>query len=188
MLKNNPEIIRWINKHSNETIKQAYSMTKSDILKDEMFRRVFERIDYTNSGKVKIEEFALIFTNFNIQISKNELQAMFNMADRDQSGDLSFNEFKQMVNDQKIQEIYRAVIDRHRDQQEKIFGPGRTKTYLPYDLTKLLENFSYQGRRDHIEDSSDITEKEHPYSVSKTYVKLFLLGHNHNSIQPSHVS
>jgi hypothetical protein len=73
MLKNNPEIIRWINKHSNETIKQAYSMTKSDILKDEMFRRVFERIDYTNSGKVKIEEFALIFTNFNIQISKNEL-------------------------------------------------------------------------------------------------------------------
>lgn len=73
MLQNNPEIIRWINKHSNDTIKQAYSMTKSDILKDEMFQRVFERLDYTSCGRVKIEEFALIFTSFNISISKNEL-------------------------------------------------------------------------------------------------------------------
>jgi Ca2+-binding EF-hand superfamily protein len=90
MLQNNPEIIRWINKHSNETIKQAYSMTKSDILKDEMLRRVFERIDYTSSGRVKIEEFLLIFSSFNISISKYELQCMFNLADKDQSGDLSF--------------------------------------------------------------------------------------------------
>ena len=65
-------------------------MTKSDILKDEMLRRVFERIDYTGSGRVKIEEFLLIFSSFNISISKNELQTMFNLADKDQSGDLSF--------------------------------------------------------------------------------------------------
>lgn len=58
-----------------------------------------------------------------------------------------------MPNDIKIQEIFRAIIDRHRGEQEKIFGVGRTKTYLPFDFTKLLENFSYQGRRDHIEDS-----------------------------------
>jgi hypothetical protein len=83
-----------------------------------------------------------------------------------------------MPNDTKIQEIYRAIIDRHREKQEKIFGVGRTKTYLPYDLTKLLENFSYQGRRDHVEDTQ--TDR-HPSSVSKTYVKLFLLGHDHNS-------
>lgn len=65
-------------------------MTKSDILKDEMLRRVFERIDYASIGRVKIEEFLLIFSSFNISISKNELQTMFNLADKDQSGDLSF--------------------------------------------------------------------------------------------------
>lgn len=107
------------------------------------------------------------------------------MADKDQSGDLSFAEFNQIPNDTKIQEIYRAIIDRHRGEQEKIFGQGRTKTYLPFDLTKLIENFAYQGRRDHVEDSS--TDR-HPSSVSKTYVKLFLLGHDHNSTQPSHMS
>ena len=65
-------------------------MTKSDIFKDEMLRRVFERLDYTSSGRVKIEEFSLIFSSFNILIGKNELQTIFNMADKDQSGDLSF--------------------------------------------------------------------------------------------------
>jgi Ca2+-binding EF-hand superfamily protein len=58
-------------------------MTKSDILKDEMLRRVFERIDYSSSGRVKIEEFLLIFSSFNISISKYELQCMFNLADKD---------------------------------------------------------------------------------------------------------
>jgi Ca2+-binding EF-hand superfamily protein len=48
-------------------------MTKSDILKDEMLRRVFERMDYASTGRVKIEEFLLIFSSFNISISKNEL-------------------------------------------------------------------------------------------------------------------
>ncbi len=58
-------------------------MTKSDILKDEMVRRVFERMDYASTGRVKIEEFLLIFSSFNISISKNELQTMFNLADKD---------------------------------------------------------------------------------------------------------
>jgi acid phosphatase class B len=43
-------------------------------------------------------------------------------------------------------------IEKERAEQERLFGNGRTKTYLPFCMTKLLENFSYQGRRDVLED------------------------------------
>jgi hypothetical protein len=77
---------------------------------------------------------------------------MFNIADKDQSGDLSFNEFKNMLNDSKIQDLYKVIIEKERVEQEKVFGNGRTKTYLPYCMTKLLENLSYQGTRDVLDD------------------------------------
>ena len=57
-----------------------------------------------------------------------------------------------MLNDAKVQEIYKAIIEKERVEQERVFGNGRTKTYLPFCMTKLLENFSYQGRRDVLED------------------------------------
>jgi len=58
-------------------------MTKSDILKEEMLLRVFQRLDFAGTGKLKIDEFALIFEAFNIKMPTCDLYAMFNLADKD---------------------------------------------------------------------------------------------------------
>ena len=58
-------------------------MTKSDILKDEMLLRVFQRLDFAGTGKLKIDEFALLFESFNIKVPTGDLYAMFNLADKD---------------------------------------------------------------------------------------------------------
>jgi Ca2+-binding EF-hand superfamily protein len=58
-------------------------MTKSDILKEEMLLRVFQRLDYAGTGKLKIDEFALLFESFNIKVPTCDLYAMFNLADKD---------------------------------------------------------------------------------------------------------
>jgi len=89
-------------------------MTKSDILKEEMLLRVFQRLDYTGHGRIKIDEFSLVFEAFNLKVPNCDLYTMFNIADKDQSGDLSFNEFKSMLNDIKIQDIYKGIIEKER--------------------------------------------------------------------------
>ena len=58
-------------------------MTKNDLLKEEMLLRVFQRLDYAGSGKIKIDEFELIFEAFNIKVPNCDLFAMFNIADKD---------------------------------------------------------------------------------------------------------
>ena len=39
---------------------------------------------------------------------------MFNMADKNQSGDLNFNEFKSFANDTQINQVYKENIKRAR--------------------------------------------------------------------------
>jgi hypothetical protein len=51
-------------------------------------------------------------------------------------------EFKDFACGDKTNELYRPLLKRVREKQELIFGEGRVKTYLPYCLTKLVENLS----------------------------------------------
>lgn len=51
-------------------------------------------------------------------------------------------EFKDFACGDKTNEMYRPLVKRVREEQERLFGIGRVKTYLPYCLTKLVEDLS----------------------------------------------
>jgi hypothetical protein len=85
-----------------------------------------------------------------------------------------------MVEGHETNQIYRQVVLRIRKEQEKVFGPGRVKTYLPFCLTKLIENLSLQGQRDAIIDDLESHAPHHsisePIHNIKNFMKLFLLN------------
>ena len=151
-------------------------MTKSEILRDEILLRVFERFDTGRCGCIKFDDFCLIFENFNLQLTRQECAQLFIAADKDRSGDLNFAEFKDFSCGDKTNEIYKPLLKRVREQQERIFGAGKVKTYLPFCLTKLVENLSFQGQRDMICDDLERLRTENPQQNIKNFLKLFMIA------------
>jgi Ca2+-binding EF-hand superfamily protein len=68
--------------------------TRNQILRDEQIQRVFNHIDYNQSGTIEVEELHLMFAYYGIDLSRSELVQLFNQVDKDGSGDLSLEEFK----------------------------------------------------------------------------------------------
>jgi hypothetical protein len=64
-----------------------------------------------------------------------------------------------------------------RVEHEKRFGHGRVKTYLPFCVAKLLENLSFQFRRENVmKELNKFTIDDSPMESIKNFVKLFLLS------------
>ena len=93
-LSNNPEIIRWLQKRLKKTgtshgVKKEYAMSKNQIAREEQVSRVFDQIDYNRSGTIEIDELNLMFAHYGIDISRHELTILFNLVDKDRTGDLN---------------------------------------------------------------------------------------------------
>jgi len=141
---------------------------------------VFNQLDCNHSGSIEVDELNLMFTYYGIAITRSELVRLFNLVDRDGSGNLDLEEFKAFAQDPKSNGVFKSLIQRMRAEHEKRFGEGRVKTYLPFCITKLLEHLSYLGRRETIFEelrSRPMGKEGHsPLQTMKNFIKLFLLN------------
>ena len=58
-----------------------------------LYRKMFERYDKRRDGFITKEELAAVFTGLSINITRNELELLFRIIDRNQSGKIEYSEF-----------------------------------------------------------------------------------------------
>ena len=81
---------------------------------DEQIKRVFNQIDFNKSGAIELDEFSLLFAQQGINMSRHDLIQLFNIVDKDCSGDVSIKEFRDFAHDSKSNELFKSLIQQAR--------------------------------------------------------------------------
>lgn len=77
---------------------------------------VFQKFDMDNSGTIDLNELYHMFRVNGIDISKDTLKCLFSIVDKDGSGGISLNEFKQFSSDPRANKVFRKIIKKLRSE------------------------------------------------------------------------
>ena len=80
-----------------------------------------------------------MFSQNGIHLSKEEIEAFFDLCSNKSKGVLTFEEFKQLYNNEEADKLFRGYIKRARKEQPEGDDPSG---YLPFNLSRLLEHMT----------------------------------------------
>ena len=118
---------------------------------------MFLLFDTNRSGTLEIDEISNMFKSNGISIKKNNLIKLFQMVDEDNSGTLTFKEFKEFMLSQTRQKLFTELMKKERDQQLQTFlEPGDVEEkvdkaskieYLPLSADTMIRHLRYKAIR-----------------------------------------
>lgn len=113
-----------------------------------------------------------------IRISKEEIDGFFEVAKPGLKGSLSFDEFKTLYQNPAADELFRFYIQRAKKENEQNCGEGVNTSYLPYNMSRLLEHMAIKQRRDIVLEriQNDRLDPDKVEDVMKNYIKLFIIS------------
>jgi Ca2+-binding EF-hand superfamily protein len=111
---------------------------------DEEVHDVFAKIDYDLSGAIDVGELHSVFLDHAISMTKNEIREFFNLCQTHSKGylnkrHLNFEEFKDLYNNPRADELFRYFIKRSRKINAELQKKGSKQIYLPFNLSRFLE-------------------------------------------------
>ena len=71
---------------------------------------MFEKFDEDQSGTLEVKELKIMFDNNNIDISSEQLLTLFSIVDKDKSGALDMQEFKEFTLSEAANKLFRDMI------------------------------------------------------------------------------
>ncbi|CDW88415.1 ef hand family protein [Stylonychia lemnae] len=175
-LVNNATMIKWIQTR-NLQAKNQYRLNKMQMVQDREIENVFNKFDADQSGTIEMEELYQMFTNYGVDITRNDIKRLFNVVDQDGSGALSLEEFKEFSSNPHANKVFRKIITKARQSQEKLYGSATSTSYLPFNLQRVLDYLSHMAKRESLLKS--IEDKKYDYDNAtdniKNFIKLFLI-------------
>ena len=118
---------------------------------------MFLLFDTNRSGTLEIDEISNMFKSNGVYIKKNNLIKLFQMVDEDNSGTLTFNEFKEFMLSESRQKLFTNLMKKERDQQMQSFlEPGGSNEkqekateieYLPLSADTMIRHLRYKTIR-----------------------------------------
>ena len=88
-------------KLSKEEIKNGYQVHYGKIISDKEVDQMFDAVDTDQSGYIDYTEFVVAAMNEKDMLTKERLSAAFKMYDKDNSGTISPQEIKMVLNAQE---------------------------------------------------------------------------------------
>lgn len=85
-------VVKWLKRNYMRTYN-----TSSELLRQKEIEDIFYLFDTDRSGTLELSEIAKMFDSNGIEISKNNLVQLFKLVDEDNSGALTFDEFKEFM-------------------------------------------------------------------------------------------
>lgn len=170
-------ISKWLKRRSIES--------ESEIQRSKEIEDIFLLFDTNRSGTLEIGEISNMFKNNGIHLNQSNLQQLFKMVDEDNSGTLTFEEFKEFMLSEERQKLFTELMKKLRVEQMKSFLANDENTntennrveYLPLSAERMMKYLKYKALRKGIYE--DINENSTAYhdctskSSSKGLNKLF---------------
>lgn len=119
-----------------------------------------------------------MFLSSGIRVTKEEVDAFFEVCKPGAKGSLSFNEFKTLQQNPAADELFRFYIMRSQKENEQNYGKGINNIYMPCNLSRLLEHMTVKQRRETVLQRID-QDRLNPDKVEdtiKNYIKLFIIS------------
>lgn len=112
-------------------------------------------------------------------MSREEIEAFFALCSTKSKGVLTFEEFKQLYNNEEADNLFRQYIMRARKLHADNGGKEDKDEpmYLPFNLSRLLEHMTLKQRRETVHKRID--ETKHVFDKTnecvRNFVKLFII-------------
>lgn len=110
-------VITWLKKRYKDVAKKEYTNTEAELLRHKEIEDMFLLFDINRSGTLEIDEISKMFTSNGISINKSNLIKLFQMVDKDNSGTLTFAEFKEFMLNETRQKEFTELMKKERSQQ-----------------------------------------------------------------------
>ena len=106
-------------------LRKSIFKTFGECLDDDRLREVFQRIDDDGNGEIDIEELSKVLRSAGA--TKKEIRHIFNAANLDKKGGISFDEFKSVLTDEPpelkdrshYQKAFRTIMGKQLELQQK---------------------------------------------------------------------
>lgn len=149
------DVNSWLLKRSKNKAKIKYLYYPEELLQHQSIKEIFQSFDRDGSGGLDIDELVKMFSEFNIQMSKNDLKKLFDVVDSDGDNALNFTEFKNCTLSEKAERVFNQIMKKVKEEDLK--RPlEEQNVYLPYSFGRMVSHISYQSMR---RDVLDILKK-----------------------------
>lgn len=166
------DVNSWLLKRSKNKTKIKYLYYPEELLQHQSIKEIFQSFDRDGSGGLDIDELVKMFSEFNIQMSKNDLKKLFDVVDSDGDNALNFTEFKNCTLSEKAEGVFTKIMKKVKEEDLK--RPSEEQNvYLPYSFGRMVSHISYQSmRRDILE---ELKKNQDVYTLMNEFNHLFSL-------------
>lgn len=140
-----------------KTTKIQYLNNPTELNQHKAIVNVFKKLDEDGSNSLDIGEVNQMFKNNNISVTYDQLKALFSLACKSGSFELSFDEFKTFALSDKANRMFREIIKIIR-QNEQYKHPEERADLLPYNFSTLLNFLSEKEKKEELR--NEIFNKE----------------------------
>ncbi|CDW84384.1 ef hand family protein [Stylonychia lemnae] len=143
----------------------------------EEIEEIFNSYDIGQKGQIEVSQLAIMFEENGVNVSEQDLRAIFNIVDDDKNGTLSLEEFKKFINSDDAQLKFRNIALQMRQRIEEDYQMFRIaeKQYLPLNFNKMLtylfQKTVYRQTLKQLQ-SQDVQNKN-TINDMHTFIKLF---------------
>jgi hypothetical protein len=184
---NNIDTINWLKKRAAKIAQIQYLNNASDLEKHQAIVRVYEKFDDNHDNNLEVKELREMFKENNIDITSKQLLRLFSIVDKDKSGALDINEFKQFALSEEANKHFRDIINELRYKDIYKHVEKRAK-FLPFNFSTLLNFLSDEVRKDNLRkqiegEDIEIEGKKINFSISEVkynlrrFMQLFKLAY-----------
>ncbi|CAG9530181.1 unnamed protein product [Cercopithifilaria johnstoni] len=96
---------------SNSTFRNTRQGATNDMLKEEDLREIFKEFDMNGDGCIQKDELNALMVKIGQRPTDDELNAMFNAADKDKDGNIDFDEFLSIAYANPLSLSLKAVFE-----------------------------------------------------------------------------